>query len=355
MPKSKRQNLKIFYIADYLMKETDGELDEKGKPIHGAYVKDIQDYLKEEKGIEAEAHSISRDIDLLGGVWKGREKDEIEKFKPILSICGGNGRPYYLDKRLFSFEEIEAIAESIATAKFISDKEAEELIEKLKKYLCSWAQEKRLKSDNLVQGRHKFTQKGMLEDLAKVRKAVKDKRKINFYYTKRSTSSVDQITRRRKGTQYTVSPFKIVLSDGNHYLISYDDTFHQIRPYRIDRMEEIEITDRPVEGADAFKKLRISDYTKQTFGMFFGDKAADYITIRFENILLDSMYERFGNGANTTYEKIDDKHFTVKTLIVRSEHFYGWICGFGSKAVIISPEDTVEEFKDYLKKIQANY
>ena len=94
MPKNKKQNLKTFYIADYLMSETDGELDEKGRPLHGVYVKDIQEYLLE-KGIEAEAHSISRDIDLLGGVWKGRE-GKTETFEPILSISGGNGKPYYM-------------------------------------------------------------------------------------------------------------------------------------------------------------------------------------------------------------------------------------------------------------------
>ena len=52
MPKNKKQNLKTFYIADYLMSETDGELDEKGRPLHGVYVKDIQEYLLE-KGIES--------------------------------------------------------------------------------------------------------------------------------------------------------------------------------------------------------------------------------------------------------------------------------------------------------------
>lgn len=351
MPKNKKQNLKTFYIADYLMSETDGELDEQGRPLHGVYVKDIQEYLLE-KGIEAEAHSISRDIDLLGGVWKGREGAR-EEFEPILSIKGGNGKPYYIDKRKIPYGNVETIAECIAAANFISKKDAEELIKKLK-ILCSWAQARRLEKNYLIADRSQRTQKKMLDDLAIVRVAVKGKKKIRFYYTKRSTESIDQITRRMKNKRYTVSPFQVVLSEGRHYLICYDDTYHQIRAYRVDRMDEIEIKDEPIEGIEKYKKMRINDYAKQTFGMFIGGKA-DYITIRFENSLLDAMYERFGNGPGTTYEKIDDKHFTIKTLIVRSENFYGWICGFGGKAVIIDPSDTVDRFKNYLKKIEADY
>lgn len=348
MPKNKKQNLKTFYIADFLMSETDGELDEKGRPLHGVYVKDIQEYLLE-KGIEAEAHSISRDIDLLGGVWKGRE-GKTEKFKPILSISGGNGKPYYIDNRMIPFSDVETIAECIASANFISKNDAADLIEELK-ILCSWAQARRLKKDYLVADRSTRTQKKMLDDLADVRAAVKEKKKISFYYTKRNTENIDQITRRMKNKRYTVSPFKVVLSEGRHYLVGYDDTYHQMRAYRIDRMEVIEKKDEPVEGIDKYKRMRINDYAKQTFGMFIGGEA-DYITIRFENALLDAMYDRFGNRADTIYKKVDDEHFTVKTLIVRSENFYGWICGFGGRAVIIDPPETVELFKNFLKKIE---
>ena len=48
MPRSERQKLKIFYIADYLMKETDA--DEKGNMLHGVLLKDVKEYLKD-KGL----------------------------------------------------------------------------------------------------------------------------------------------------------------------------------------------------------------------------------------------------------------------------------------------------------------
>ena len=38
IPKNDGQKLQLFYIADYLMRETDDELDEKDRPIHGVFV-----------------------------------------------------------------------------------------------------------------------------------------------------------------------------------------------------------------------------------------------------------------------------------------------------------------------------
>ena len=343
MPKSEYQKLKLLYIADYLMRETDA--DEKGNMLHGVLLKDIRDYLKG-KGIEAEEHSIRRDIDLLCG---GKDF----ALDPILDVRGGFGKPIYLGTRFLPFQDLEIIAECIASAKFISKPEAEKLIDKLKK-LCSEYQASRLKSEYIVVQRPKYTEKNMLKQLRIIKKAIKDNRKITFLYTRHNPNKITETENRREGTRYVVSPFKVVLSDGNHYLIGYDDYYHQIRAYRIDRMDDVRAKEEPIEGEDEYKRMGISDYAKQTFGMFIGGNA-DRITIQFENSLLDAMLERFPKGSDTVYTKIDDKHFTVRTFIVESENFYGWVCGLGKKVIITDPPEVADRFKDYLQKIADNY
>lgn len=344
MPKSEKQKLKIFYIADYLMRKTDA--DEKGRMSHGVLLKDIRAYLKNEKGVEAEEHSIRRDIDLLRG---GKDVD----FDPVLDIQGGKGKPIYLGNRFLPFDDLEVIVECVASANFISRPEAEELIEKLKK-LCSEHQAKGLTSEYIVTERPKYTEKKMLRYLRRVKNAIKNEHKISFIYTRTNPNNIKETENRRKGERYIVSPYKVVLSGGHHYLIGYDGKYHQIWPYRIDRMDKVTELDEPIEGKDKFDRMGISNYAKQTFGMFFGGNA-DRITIQFENSLLDAMLERFPKGPDTVYTKIDDKHFTVRTFIVESENFYGWVCGLGKKAIITAPDGTVERFKDYLKKIADNY
>ena len=119
-------------------------------------------------------------------------------------------------------------------------------------------------------------------------------------------------------------------------------------------MDKVIVLEEPREGEEKFKRVGISDYAKQTFGMFIGGNA-DRITIQFENSLLDAMLERFPEGHDTVYTKVDDKHFTVRTFIVESENFYGWVCGLGEKAIIIDPLETAGRFKSYLQKISENY
>ena len=154
MPKSESQKLKLLYIADYLMRETDA--DDKGNMLHGVLLKDVKDYLKE-KGIEAEEHSIRRDIDLLRG---GKDAE----FDPLLDIQGGKGKPIYIDKRFLPFDELEIIVECVASANFISKPEAENLIESLKRF-CSDYQAASLTSEYIVAERPKYTEKRMMKYL----------------------------------------------------------------------------------------------------------------------------------------------------------------------------------------------
>ena len=119
-------------------------------------------------------------------------------------------------------------------------------------------------------------------------------------------------------------------------------------------MEEVNAIDGPRDGKEKNDRLGINDYARQTFGMFIGGKA-DRITIQFENRFLDTMLERFPKGPDTVYKKIDEKHFTVRTFIVESENFYGWICGLGEGVIIIDPSGTAGRFKEYLKKIADRY
>lgn len=143
-------------------------------------ISDIEEHL-EDVGIEAEKPSIRRDIDLLNGIYKDKDKNVVQ-FDPLIDIRGDKGKPIYLGSRYLPFEDLEIIAECIASANFISRPEAEELIKKLKK-LCSRFQAKRLKSEYIVVERPKYTENKMLNNLRRTKDAIKNNQKISFLYT----------------------------------------------------------------------------------------------------------------------------------------------------------------------------
>ena len=78
------------------------------------------------------------------------------------------------------------------------------------------------------------------------------------------------------------------------------------------------------------------------------------VTIRFVNHLLDSVIDRFGTN-DVQYLKADGKHFIVSANVEISDQFFGWLCGFGNKAKIISPPDITEKFTAYIEKIRKLY
>ena len=331
------QKLKLFFIADYLMKETDPDEDEE-RP-HGKLVSEIKDYL-EEQGILAEEHSISRDIRLLR-----------EYFG--MDIKGGYGKRFYVASRHFDLDKLEMVIECVSAAKFISNTDEEMLINELKKFFSKYQAANIFTQYNELD-RPRRTQEATLDTIRLIKRAIQHNHIISFRYTTRRITDLNKPVPRRNGRKYTVSPFKIVMSEGNHYLVGYDHAAEQIRTFRIDRIPKVEPNELiPREGQEKYAALGISNFPRQTFGMFVGQP--QMVTIQFDNALLDTAWDRFGRQADTRYWIIDEGHFALETPVVISPVFFGWLCGLGEKAIITSPSETATEFKEYLNRIVKIY
>ena len=118
--------------------------------------------------------------------------------------------------------------------------------------------------------------------------------KISFKYLKYTLQDGVTQVERRKGAVYKVSPYKLLINDGNYYLLGYGPAGNkkapQIVPYRIDRMKGVKLLDEPREGAEEFSKIDIESYTRRVFSMFGGDR--ERVSIRFINPLLDTAVAR---------------------------------------------------------------
>lgn len=164
-----------------------------------------------------------------------------------------------------------------------------------------------------------------------------------------NTYDMSQQVERKKGNKYVVSPYKLLISDGNYYLLAYVDDKQEMRTYRIDRMKEVYRTSEERTGEEAFRKLDITTYSQRVFSMYHGRKQR--VKLQFIPTLLDTMIERFGT-TYAQYAKPDGKHYTVETEIDISDQFYGWLLGFGKKVKMLYPADEVDKFKAYIDKIR---
>lgn len=339
MPKAQNQKLKALYIAKYLLDYSDEN--------HDFTATDIKEYLEEEHGITAERRSIYRDLDALTEVFGF----DIER-RP--------GGKFRLLSRQFEFDDVRLLAECVDAAKFISNAKAKELVDMLSE-LCSEYQAEQLTSETFLCNRTKTTQKGVLTTISKIRSAMatqadgqhRTPTKITFKYMEHTIRDVHTLVERHQGATYRVSPFKLLINDGNYYLLAFDDKSQDMRTYRIDRMKNVYVTKEPRQGAPAFSAMDIETYTQRVFFMFGGPQQR--VSIRFDMGLLDTAIERFGTGPDVLYIPEDEEHFTVSTIVEISEQFYGWLCGFGSRAKITAPPSEVDAYKTFLDSLRHQY
>lgn len=158
---------------------------------------------------------------------------------------------------------------------------------------------------------------------------------------------------RHRGATYKVSPYKLLINDGNYYLLAYDDKSQDMRTYRIDRMKEVTALNEPREGAEVFAAIDMETYTRRVFSTYGGQQKR--VSIHFDNPLLDTAIERFGTTPDVFYRPDGEQHFVVTADVEISDQFFSWVCGFRKRSKIISPPDVVKDMKKFLQQISTLY
>jgi len=276
-----------------------------------------------------------------------------------LVVYDEHKKGFYIRQRHFDLNDIRLLAECVYSAKFVPQKEAIRLVDVVCDFVSEW-QSKRIRHDVFLMDRTKTNNKSVLYNISTINEAMslewngeKHKpEKISFKYLKYSFDDMNNQVARRKGSKYVVSPYKLVINDGNYYLLAYDDKKKDIVPYRIDRMKEVSLTGEERTGDEVFWKLDIQNYSQRVFSMYRGRRAI--AGIRFIPPLLDTMIERFGTKT-AVYGKPDDRHYTVDAEVEISDQFYGWLLGFGKRVKLIRPAEEVEKFRGYVDKIRSAY
>ena len=339
------QKFKSLLVWQYLLKHTDED--------HAASSEAIKGHLKE-YGITADRHSIARDIDALNELFAIDAAAEIDDRDHLNYeiVYDASKHGYKITSRPHDFEDLRLLAECVRASKFISKSQEDHLLTTIED-LCSESQIKELHNEVYLVGRNKTSNKYVMRSMEKINRAIKAKRKISFKYLKYTLNDRSTQVARRGGKAYIRSPYKLIINDGNYYLLAYDSDKEAMRTYRLDRMKEVEIENEPRDGAAAYEKINMRTYTQRVFSMFGGEDQV--VSIRFTNDLLDTAVERFGNGEEVFYRPDDKGHFVVSAHVEISKQFYAWICGFHTKAKILNPPEVVEGMKNFLHEISNRY
>ena len=366
--KQKDQKLKPYLVLQYLLKYSDEN------NTRTAY--DIIGYL-EGCGVHSERRSIYKDIDDINRVMLMLQEDvDLEEADMMIAEAEESGDPeeiaelktilydrskkgFYVRQRKFDLNDMRLLAECVYACKFITETKAKRLVN----VICDFVSEEqslKIRHNIFLTDRVKTDNQGVLNNIAAINDAMSKHRdgqphtpeKITFKYMKRSISDMSQQVERKAGTRYKVSPYQLLINDGNYYMIAYADYAQAMRTYRVDRMKDIQFTAEPRDGDEEFKKVDVKSYTKRVFSMFGGEQKL--VQMRFANFLLDAVVDRFGT-KDVQYAKVDETHFSVTAKVEISDQFFGWLLGFGKKAKLLYPDDVIDQFRAYMDKIREMY
>ena len=261
-----------------------------------------------------------------------------------------NGKGYYLTNRPFSAGDVKLMVDAIESSKYLSEKKTLKLIDALEK-LCPETQARDMKSQLVVFDRVKNMNTDIHESLGVISSAIAHNQQIQFKYFDYDVNK--RRAYRKNGAFYQMSPYELVYTDDNYYLVAYNAEKKDRNTFRVDRMASVAVVLQDREGHEAFgdnrkEKLRLQ---KSTFSMF--DGKIETVTMKFRINMLNAVIDRFGSDVFIT--PLDKEHFQISVPVAISQQFYGWVFGLGKKAAILGPEDVRQGYLDMMRDIQKKY
>ena len=325
MPKSYNQKLKIFYILDYLQKNS-----HQDHPVRAA---ELLTMLEQQHNIVCERKTIYSDIAALQdyGV-------------DIVSIPGKNGG-YYIASRNFELPELKLLIDAVQSSRFLTEKKSRELIEKLCSQ-CSVYDARLMRRDVLVSGRVKSMNETIYYNVDAIQDAIAENRQITFRYFDYGLDG----KRHYRNRNYQASPYGLCQDHENCYLLAHSER-HGVTSYRVDRMNDIRLLDDPRTPCPELTGKALTEHANRLFQMYAGEQTA--VKLRFHRSLINAVIDRFGREVMLIPD--GEEHFVFTAEVAVSPMFLSWVIGFGQKAKILYPESVVQACPDLCREALAQY
>lgn len=325
MPKSYNQKLKIFYILDYLQKNS-----HQDHPVRAA---ELLTMLEQQHNIICERKTIYSDIAALQdyGV-------------DIVSIPGKNGG-YYIASRNFELPELKLLIDAVQSSRFLTEKKSRELIEKLCSQ-CSVYDARLMRRDVLVSGRVKSMNETIYYNVDAIQDAIAENRQITFRYFDYGLDG----KRHYRNRNYQASPYGLCQDHENCYLLAHSER-HGVTSYRVDRMSDIRLLDNPRTPCPELTGKALTEHANRLFQMYAGEQTA--VKLRFHRSLINAVIDRFGREVMLIPD--GEEHFVFTAEVAVSPMFLSWVIGFGQKAKILYPESVVQACQDLCQEALAQY
>ena len=319
------KKLALLRILQILEDETDKE--------HPYTQAQIIKRLAEKYDITVERKAVGRNLSLLKEAGFGIESTKAGSF---------------FDGRTFEQSELRLLVDSILCSRYINKKHSEDLIEKIValggknfkshvKHIYSvgkWS-----KSDNI-----EFFYNIEIAD-----EAIETAKQITFHYNK-----FDETARLKKTYRQIVSPYQMILHNQRYYLMAYNEYWKNMAFYRMDKITDVEIMDKPqtpIKSVPGYKNGIDYKDLATSRPYLYADKA-EKIVVACDKALMDDVVDWFGNGVSV---RKGNEGQIVVTLYASKDAMLYWALQYGRRAKVLEPADLVQKIKQTLEDVLKSY
>lgn len=300
---------------------------------HPLKQEDMIKILNVEYGIPLERKAIGRNIQLLkdAGV-------EIE------STRAGS----WLAERDFTDAELRMLIDGVLSSKYVPEGYSKDLINKLcgltSKYFKS-----HIKYIYAVGDWDKTDNKELFYNIEIIDEAIEQGKQIRFEYHKYGTDK-----KLHKIRAHHASPYQLILHNQRYYLMAQNDWWKDVTYYRLDRMKNMTITEKPITPIttiDGYKDGINYKELSTALPYMFSDKPV-WVEFIADEDLVDQIIDWFGKDIRI--DKYGDKQvkITVKVSPSAMEH---WALQYAGYVTVTSPQFLVDSIKTRLKTAMEKY
>lgn len=268
--------------------------------------------------------------------------------------CDDKRKGWYMEKHAFEEWEIKVMLDAICQARCITVDEASSIKEKLLE-LVSERSRSRLSHLMVPEASNTKNSQNLGKNIELMIEAMHQGKKIEFQYTELN-NNLERVLR-LEGYYYKLNLYTICWDNNNYYLIGNHDKYDNLTHYRLDRIENMRISELDMTKAEVKlgqnPEQKIREYIKQSVSQYSGEKVR--LTLEFTpNQTNNSIIHDFV-GDDVWLRKLKNGNLEITFSKLNSPTLIAWLLQNAGRFKVVKPDDIREQIVEQLKESLKYY
>lgn len=254
-----------------------------------------------------------------------------------ISFYKENGKGYYIRDRHLEVSEVHLLSDAVCAFPFISERQTSQLLKKIQS-LVSVHDRRNIKNLTVIRADQKTINKQVFYNIEMLDEAIEKKMKVTFDYY---DYGVDKQLHKRREKKYKVNPYGLVYSNEHYYLVCIMSRQENASMYRLDRMQNIEITDIPLDARDD----GFEPHTVANDAVYAHTGKTERIEMLVDKKIINDVIDKFGSDVLISEDE-DRLRVTINASVKGMRY---WALQFLESVEIVEPISLRNEILELLK------